>query len=77
MGKIGKERYIALPGKAGSSGFIPSKTSVPHFGKIVKSFIAIIQRGHDQLLRNILLLFFFYLFIFSFIFYAIVLAIHK
>ena len=68
MGKIGKERYIALPGKAGSSGFIPSKTSVPHFGKIVKSFIAIIQRGHDQLVT---------FFFFSFIFYDIVLAIHK
>ena len=60
MGKVEKEHFIAFTGKGEHSGFMPSKTSVPHLGKIVKRFIAIVQRGHDQLVT----FFFFFLLFF-------------
>ena len=41
LGEIGKNTFIAVPGKAGHSGLVPSKLCVPT-QKSLMSFIAIV-----------------------------------
>ena len=43
LGEVEKNSFIALPGKGGHSGLLPSKTVCPHPGDLVRSFIAIVQ----------------------------------
>ena len=46
MGKVEKDRFFALSGKAGDrAGLCPQNP----LGKTVRSFIVIVQRGSDQL----------------------------
>ena len=44
--------FIALPGKGGHSGLLPSKTVCPDLERVMKSFVVMIQRGHDQLIHS-------------------------
>ena len=48
---VWKNSFIALSGKCGHSSLIASKLCVPTW----KSFIVIVQRGHDQLLDILLI----------------------
>ena len=46
LGKVEKDRFFALSGKVGDrAGLCPQNP----LGKIVRSFIVIVQRGSDQL----------------------------
>ena len=48
MSEVGKNSFIALPGKRGHSGIRPSGLCVNLEG-VVRSFIVMFQRGRDQL----------------------------
>ena len=43
LGEVEKNSFIALPGKGGHSGVMPSKLCVPTGEDLVRSFIAIVQ----------------------------------
>ena len=43
LGKVEKNSFIALPGKGGHRGLMPSKLCVPIWEDLVRSFIAKIQ----------------------------------
>ena len=43
LGEIEKNSFIALPGKGGHSGLLPSKTVCPNQGSLVRSFMAMVQ----------------------------------
>ena len=55
LGEVEKDNFNALPGRGGHSGLMPLKTMYSHFGKIMRSFIVIVQRGHDQLVNFLLM----------------------
>ena len=44
MGEEGKDSFIAFSGKGGYRGLMPSK----FLGRVVRSFIVIVQRGTDH-----------------------------
>ena len=54
-GEVVKDIFITLPGKEGRSGINAFKIMCPHFGKIMKVFIAVVQRGCDQLMDALLM----------------------
>ena len=54
LGEGEKDSFITLPGKGGHSGLLTQKTMCPHLERIVRSFIAVVQRGHDQLVDILL-----------------------
>ena len=41
--QVEKNSFIALPGKGGHSGLMPSKMCFPTQGDLVRSFIAMVQ----------------------------------
>ena len=43
MTEVGKNSFIALPGKGGHSRLVPSKLCVPTQGDLVRSFVAVFQ----------------------------------
>ena len=43
LGEVEKNSFIALPGKGGHSGLMPSKLCVPTWEGLVRSFIAKVQ----------------------------------
>ena len=47
-GEVEKGSFIALPGKGRHRGLRHSKPCVPNLGKILRSFILIVQRGHGH-----------------------------
>ena len=42
LGELEKNSFIALPGKGGHSGLVPSKLYVPTQESLMRSFIAIV-----------------------------------
>ena len=44
LGEEGKDSFIAFSGKGGHRGLMPSK----FLGRVVRSFIVIVQRGTDH-----------------------------
>ena len=42
LGEVEKNSFIALPGKGGHSGLVPSKLYVPTQESLMRSFIAIV-----------------------------------
>ena len=50
LGEVEKNSFIALSGKGGHNGLNPSKLE-----RIVRNFIVIVQRGHDQLIIVLLI----------------------
>ena len=57
MGEVGKDSFISLSGKVVgvSSGLMPLKLLCPNLGKIVTSFIVIVQRECEQLADALLM----------------------
>ena len=53
LGEVEKNSFIALPGKGGHSGLVPSKLC-HDLEAVVKSFIGMVQRGYDQLVDILL-----------------------
>ena len=43
LGEVEKDSFIALPGKGGHSGLLPSKTMCPNQEDVMRCFIAIVQ----------------------------------
>ena len=54
LGEVKNDGFIALPGKEGHSGLTPRNTMCPPLGEGMRSFIGIVQRGHDQLMDILL-----------------------
>ena len=54
LGEVKNDGFIALPGKEGHSGLTPRNTMCPPLGEGIRSFIVIVQRGHDQLVDILL-----------------------
>ena len=54
LGEAGKDSFIALPGKVGTTGSCP-QIMCPNLGKIARSFIVTFQRGHGQLVDILLM----------------------
>ena len=50
-----KDSFITLPGTGGHSGTNAFKIMCPHFGKIMRVFMAVVQRGCDQLMDVLLM----------------------
>ena len=53
-GEVEKESFLALSGKGEQSELI-LQTKCPNLGKIVTSFIVMVQRSHDQLVDILLM----------------------
>ena len=51
MGEEVKDSFIAFSGKGGHRGFMPSKS----LGRVVTSFIVIVQRGTDHCIDVLLM----------------------
>ena len=55
LGEVEKNSFIALPGKGGHNGIMPSKLLCPHLEGVVRSFMVMVQRGRDQLVDILLI----------------------
>ena len=50
LGEVQKNSFIALSGKGGRRGLMPSKLCVPPQKRVVRSFTVMVQRGCVQLM---------------------------
>ena len=55
LGEVEKNSFLTLSGKGGLSKLMPSKSSVPPWETIVRSFTVIVQRVHGQLVDILLM----------------------
>ena len=54
-GEVVKDSFVTLPGKQGHSGINAFKFMSSHFRKVMRVFIAIVQRGCDQVMDVLLM----------------------